>query len=528
MRLGVKWGTGGLFAAAALASVSSADHQKDISLAPLGSYASGVFNGAGSEIAAYDARSHRLFITNIATGSIDIVDISDPAQPTLVRSMSVSAHGPQPNSVAVHRGLVAATVQAPVKTDPGTVLFLDVDGNILDEVTVGALPDMVTFTPDGRKVLVANEGEPNDDYTIDPEGTISIIDVDRSGHGLDIHVRTVGFTSFNAASLDPSIRIFGPGATVAQDLEPEYITVSDDSDTAWVTLQENNAIAEVDLGNRRVTRVFGLGFKDHSQAGRGLDASDRDGPSNTPLINIAQWPVLGMYMPDAIASYQVDGRTYLVTVNEGDARDYDGFAEEVRVSALTLDPTAFPDAAALKTNAQLGRLTVTSAGADTDNDGDADRILAFGARSFSIWKTDGRQVFDSGEALERITADALPLAFNSDHVSNTSFDTRSDNKGPEPEGVTVEKLFGRWYAFMALERIGGIVVYDVTEPGSPRFVQYVNSRNFAGDPAAGTAGDLGPEGVLVIQAHESPTQRPLLVVANEISGTTTVFTISKD
>jgi len=513
----------------AVAPVSTAPHDKSIALTPLGTYHSGLFNKLGAEIAAYDHHTRRLFITNVFNRAIDIVDISDPTTPLLIQSISVAPYGQQANSVAVHHGLVAAAVQATVKTDPGKVVFFDADGTPLADVTVGSLPDMITFTPDGHHVLVANEGEPNDSYTIDPEGSVSIIEVKHHAtHLTQADVVTVGFSAFNGAALDPSIRIFGPGATVAQDLEPEYITVSDDSKTAWVTLQENNAIAELDIRNGFFRRVIGLGFKDHSIPGSGLDGSDRDGPANTPKINIAEWPVLGMYQPDAIASYKVNGQTYLVTANEGDSRDYPGFSEEKRVSTLSLDPTRFPNGGALKTNAQIGRLTVSTVGANPDGDTDVDYLFAFGARSFSIWTEDGIQVFDSGDSFEQLLAAEFAAVFNSDNTSNASFDQRSDNKGPEPEGVAVEKLWGRWYAFIGFERFGGVIVYDVTEPAAPRFVQYITTRNFAGDPAAGTAGDLGPEGLFVIPEDRSPTHQPLLVVANEVSGTTTIFGISKE
>ncbi len=513
----------------AVAGSSSGHSQKSITIAPLGTYVSGApLDSLGAEVAAYDPGTRRLFIVNVHARTVDIVDITDPSAPAPVGQIAVTPYGSHANSVAVRHGIVVAAVQAEVKTDPGKAVFFDTSGTFLAQVTVGPQPDMITFTPDGRRILVANEGEPNDAYDLDPEGSVSIIELRRRVSGLtDADVVTAGFAAFNDARLDRSIRIFGPGATVAQDLEPEHITVSDDSETAWVVLQENNAIAELDLERRRFTRLTGLGFKDHSRAWKGLDAGDRDGPANAGRINIARWPVLGMYLPDAIVSYKVKGRTYLVTANEGDARDYDGFAEEARVSSLALDPAVFPDAAVLQTNAQLGRLTVTTAGADRNGDGLVDRLLAFGARSFSIWTDDGRQVFDSGDALEKITAAALPAFFNSDHVSNTSFDTRSDNKGPEPEGVAVAKISGRWYAFVGLERIGGIVVTDITDPFHPHFVQYVNNRNFTGSPAAGTAGDLGPEGLFVISEDDSPTGRPLLVVTNEVSGTTTVFGISK-
>lgn len=505
----------------------------DIKLERLGTYATGIFNEGAAEIVAHDPRTQRLFIVNgsevgVSTGRIDVVSIIDPSQPTLLFSIDMTPYGRAANSVAVSSGgVIAAAVEAAVKTDPGSVVFFDADGSFLSSVTVGALPDMLTFTPNGRRVLVANEGEPSDDYTMDPEGTVSIIDLPRGGPRMltQANVRTAAFTGFNApAALDASIRIFGPNASVAQNLEPEYITIDEQGHTAWVTLQENNALGILDIRRGEFTELKGLGFKNHNLPENALDPSDRDGPNNTGRININPYPVFGIYQPDAIASYRVRGRTYLITANEGDARDYAAFSEERRVSTLTLDPIIFPDAATLRTNAQLGRLNVTRVNGDTDGDGDYDALYAFGARSFSILTDRGVRVFDSGDQLERITAAQFPAFFNSENDANT-FDTRSDNKGPEPEGVTIGEILGRNFAFIGLERIGGVMVYDVTNPFAPRFVEYVNNRDFAGDPEAGTAGDLGPEGLLFIPRFASPTLRPLLVTANEISGTTTVYEV---
>lgn len=253
----------------------------------------------------------------------------------------------------------------------------------------------------------------------------------------------------------------------------------------------------------------------------GLDASDSDG-----AINITNWPVLGMYQPDALASYEVKGETFIITANEGDGRDYDGFSEEAEVKDLVLDPTAFPNAAELQADETLGSLTVTTANGDTDGDGDFDKLYAFGGRSFSIWDTQGNLVYDSGDDFEQITAALLPENFNSDNTENNSFDSRSDNKGPEPEGVAIGAIDDHIYAFIGLERIGGVMVYDVTNPESPTFIEYVNNRNFEGDALAGTAGDLGPEGLTFIAAEDSPNGKPLLAVANEVSGTTTLFEIA--
>jgi hypothetical protein len=492
-----------------------------ISLELAGSFQNGVFGTAAAEISAFDPKSKRLFVVNADEDKVDVVDMSDPANMT--RVLQIAPDG-SPNSVAIHKGLVAVAVEASVKTDPGAVEFYDIDGTLLKRLTVGALPDMLTFTQDGKAVLVANEGEPNDAYTIDPEGSISIIDLSR---GLNrASVKTAGFGDFNGKKdklIKAGVRIFGPNATVAQDLEPEYIAVDRDSRTAWVSLQEANAFAVVDIRRGKVTDILPLGYKDHSRSRNALDASDREG-----AINITTWPIFGMYMPDAIAAYEVKGKTYVVSANEGDSRDYDGFAEEARVKDLTLDPAAFPDAATLQLDPNIGRLTVTTANGDENKDGTFEKLFAFGGRSFSIWSESGRLVYDSGDDFERITADALPAEFNSDNEENDTFDNRSDNKGPEPEGLALGEIDDRIYAFIGLERIGGVMVFDITDPRRPRFVEYVNNRDFAGDPEAGTAGDLGPEGLIFISAKDSPTRKPLLVVANEISGTTSVYTINRE
>lgn len=477
----------------------------------------GTYQGAGSEISAYDVTTQRLYIV-AGTSALEVLDVSNPTAPTLVKTIDTSAFGIA-NSIAVKNGIVAVAIENGAnKQAPGVVAFYDLDGNLLNSVTVGALPDMLTFTPDGKKIVVANEGEPNSYNQLDsadPEGSISIIDLSKGVLRLDqSSVKTADFSAFNAlkdALVAAGVRVFGPNVTVAQDLEPEYITVSPDSKTAWVTLQENNALAIVDLETATVKEIKPLGFKDHSLLGNGLDASDRDSG-----INIQTWPVLGMYQPDAIASFTVNGQTYLITANEGDARDYTGFAEEVRVGANSyrLDPTAFPNAATLKNNANLGRLTVTNALGNPDRDNDFDQIYVFGARSFSIWNANGSLVYDSGDQFEQITAVQVPDLFNSNGTAST-FDTRSDNKGPEPEGVVIGVIDGQTYAFIGLERTGGVMVYNVTNPNSPTFVQYIN-----------TPGDVSPEGLAFVVAEDSPTGKPLLVVTHEVSNTTTTYEIA--
>ena len=532
---------------------ASGTSQTLIELSTLGTYASGIFDESAAEIIAHDPINQRLFVVNANNATVDVLDINDPALPTLMSTIDASAEGGPANSVAVYGNLVAVAIEASVKQDNGKVVFYNTtDLNKIGEVTVGNLPDMVTFTRDGQAVLVANEGEPNDDYSNDPEGSVSIIDL--SNGVASATVTTADFTAFNAeqAALEAKgLRVFGPGATLAQDMEPEYIAVSVDNKTAWVTLQENNAVAELDIAAGEITAILPLGFKDHSIIGNELDASNDDSG-----INIRNWPVKGMYQPDSITSYGYNGKTYYLTANEGDSRDYDTWTEEFRIGDLTLTgPLA--GIAGLQDDENLGRLLVTSTlgvsngcnasqlPADLgDLNGDSvididdvefyvknnceyDTLYSYGARSFSIWSADGTRVFDSGSEIERITASLIPDNFNGQNDEN-SFDNRSDDKGPEPEAITVGEINGQTFAFIGLERAGGIIVYNVTNPQNPEFVQYINNRDFSvsqTDLENGMAGDLGPEGLVFIPAGQSPNSKPMLAVGNEVSGTTTLYGI---
>jgi len=547
-----------LLTASLLAACHGAEaFNRTVDLVPLGTFGpAGGFDEGAAEIVAYDADTHQLFVINSDASTVDILDISDPTAPVLSGvidvALNVSDSGGL-NSVAVSDGLVAVAVENDDTQAPGWVAFYDTDLNFLNAVMAGPLPDMVTFTPNGRYVLVANEGEPSDDYTNDPEGSITVIDL-RNGV-MNPDVETADFTAFNSGA-PAGVRITGPGATVAQDLEPEFIATSSNSRLAWVTLQENNALAIVDIRRARVIDLVGLGSKDHSRWRNALDASNRD-----DAINITPWPVNGLYQPDSIASFRSLGRTFLITANEGDAREYffdvdpadippgkteeeacledlggldfdedDGclsWIDEARAKDLELDPSAFPNASELQRDENLGRLNIVATEGDTDGDGDYDQLFSYGARSISIWNAFGRQVYDSGSIMERRTAAAFPDDFNSTNDENGSFDNRSDDKGPEPEGVVTGKLKGRTFAFVGLERIGGIMIFDVTFPRFTRFVNYVNNRDFTVDVEEDlvAAGDLGPEGLVFISRKDSPTRQPLLVVGNEVSGTTTIYGI---
>jgi hypothetical protein len=503
-----------------------------LTMSKIGAYDGGALGAA--EITAYDSGTRRLFVVNGANGTVDVLDLSNPTAPVRVGGISVAATGGVVNSVAVSDGLVALAIEANPKTSPGSVgLYNAADLRLIQSITVGAQPDMLTFSPDGRYILTANEGEPNSygaATSIDPEGSVSVITVNRVGAST---VATADFRAFNgqeATLRGQGIRIFGPNASVAQDLEPEYVAISDDSRTAYVTLQENNAIAIVDIATARVTAIRPLGLKDHNVAGAGLDASDEDGGTNTntgtPAIKIQPYPVRGMYQPDAISFFQANGVNYLITANEGEARaDWPGYNDETRVRQHCtngLDPSVFPDAANLILDSNLGRLRITAnpnGGREGKNAlGQCNELLSFGSRSFTIWNTEIQRVYDSGDELERRTT-ALPnVLFNASHDNNT-LDGRSASKGPEPEGVVVAKFGRKTFAFVGLERVGGVMVYDISNPAAATYVTYLNTRT-------GVTGDRGPEGLLFIPAARSPNGQPLLVVGNEISGTTAIFQVN--
>ncbi|WP_151690936.1 choice-of-anchor I family protein [Acinetobacter junii] len=551
-----------------------------IKLSLLGHYKTNIFAESAAEIPAYDAASKRLFVVNAQKGLVDVLDASKPEQPIHIAELSARDYlaDSEVNSVAVQNGIVAIAVQAKNKTDAGLVVFFNAkDLSFMSKVAVGSLPDMLTFSPNGKTVLVANEAEPNDDYSIDPEGSVSIIDI------RDIKQPKASIADFRAWNsqkadlMSKGVRIFGPNATVAQDLEPEYITISGDSKTAWVTLQENNAIARIDIAQQKVTDIYPLGYKDHGVMGNELDVSDRDSK-----IDIKTWTgLVGMYQPDSIANYQVNGQTYLVTANEGDSREWlkdedayfagnlaQGYVENIRMKHLfnskgfnaegdypahlqkiangvkgaKLNPVTFAYCGATATEAgdcrkdgNLGRLNIAwNMGYQTNADGspklDAngrltyDKLYAYGARSFSIWNTQGQLVWDSGSEFEKKAAELFPTYFNTDHEA-VSLDDRSDNKGPEPEGITLGTIGAKTFAFIGLERMSGVMVYDITTPMQPKFVEYFTTRNFVETDSA-KQGDLGPEGLIFIAAKDSPNGKPLLVVGNEVSGSTAIYQVN--
>jgi len=510
-----------------------------VSLSHLGRYSTGAYDDGAAEIPTYDPDTQRLFVVNGSVAGIDVLDVSDPANPTKEDTISVGMSGA--NNVSVHDGTLAAAVEAETTQDDGSVAFYDTtDLTELGSVEVGPLPDMVTFADGGDYVLTANEGEPNDDYSRDPAGSVSVVDVSGGVEGAT--VETASFTRFDGQEeslRDRGIRIYGPDASASEDLEPEYIAT--DGTTAYVTLQENNALAVVDIAAAEVSELKALGYKDFSAPGNALDAIEDDS------IDITTQPVYGMYQPDAIEAYSTGGQTYLVAANEGDAREYAALFETgvlKRVDGqwgldateddgdnidVEVDASEFADGVL----DSLAGLEVTTEYGDTDGDGVLEELHLFGARSFSVHDTDGNRVYESGDAFEQLVAAEQPAQFNSDDDENGR-DAESIASGPEPEGLTVGSVGGAPHAFIGFEEVSAVATYDVSDPQAPENADYINTRNFDVDPesaieegsmAADAAGDLSPEGVAFVPAVDSPIDDAMLAVSYEVSGTTSLYRV---
>jgi hypothetical protein len=547
-----------------------------ISLSVLGRYSTGQFDESAAEIVSFDPATQFTFVVNAQSGQVDVIDSASPAAPVLQTSINVAADVAAAvtgitaddlgavNSVSVYGGVMAASIEADPKQNNGYIAFYQADGTYLNVVEAGALPDMVTFSNDGMMVVAANEGEPNGDYSNDPEGSVTIVDL---SNGVGSATATqVSFTDFNVGGskeLTGPVRVSAKATSVAADLEPEYLTISEDNSTAFVAMQENNAVAVIDLVAREAVAILGIGFKSFNIPGNEIDASNRDSG-----VNIRNWPVYGTYMPDAIASYTYDGVTYLVTANEGDGREYltdaadaaactaaggfdfdDGdcfhYLDEIRIKDIPNLDIAGYDSASLQEDANLGRLKViTDLGVECTDPADTatlastgqpgatctyTELYSFGARSMTIWNSEtGQPVFDTGNDFEVITANRYGADFNASNDENGG-DDRSDDKGPEPEGIALGVIDGKTYAFIGLERMGGIMVYNISNPEVAEFVQYINPRDLTiadAEADLDLIGDLGPEGLYVVDAADSPTGNALLIVGNEVSGTTTFYNIN--
>lgn len=483
---------------------------EELTLKHLSSYSTGTTNPEGgiAEIVKFNSENSKMYVVNGFTKTIDIVKINPDGTTTFnaatdridaSRMIDGFVFGDITSvDVSTSQKVIAIAVQEEDYSKNGAVVLLDYDGKKIAHYETGVQPDMVTFTPDSKYVLTANEGEPRSGYAdgaVDPKGSVTVVDLSNGVAGAS--AETITFDSFDAKrdELVVSNVIVKKATNPSVDFEPEYIAVAADSKTAYVSLQEANAIAEFDITAKTFKSIKALGLKDHSLEKNVLDVL------NDGKIELKTQDLYGLYMPDGLAVYEANGKTYVVTPNEGDSREWGDYEnagsvkiDDMKVTVLTND----------------------------EHDGlDATKTYLLGGRSFSIWDADTMKlVFDSGSDFEKITAEKLPQYFNASN-DDVELDSRSGKKGPEPEDVKVSVINGQAYAFIGLERVSGIMVYNVTDPANAYFTDFISTRDFSGD----IKGDVAPEGLCVVPAEKSPTGKPILLAAHEVSGTVAIYQI---
>lgn len=482
-----------VFTGCANSYTSQGTHEK-ISIKKIASYESKI-KGA-SEIVAYDIKQQRVFVTNGKKNRVDVLKLTFKDNKTSlnkIASLDLNPYGTGVNSLSYKNGLLAVAVEKTSSFDSskhlrGSVVIFDARLQHQKTIKAGYLPDMVTFNEDASLIIVANEAEPNKDYSYDPKGSIGIIDINNNYE----------YTDLNFFNIDiPKNVVLKKNTQAGLDLEPEYITVS--KNKAYISLQENNALAIVNLDSKTIEKIVAFGFKNHSLEENALDIEEEG-----KILIKAYKNLYGMYQPDSIASYIVNNKTYIVSANEGDGREYGKYTNETKISKLNLSDdlkSIYKNENDLKINNEMGEENNTYT-----------KLYTFGARSFSIWDEKGSLVYDSKNELARLTQKFEKDLFNQ---SKGKMDKRSGNKGVEPEALALGKINNRYYAFIGLERQNAIVVYDITNPRNAKFVQYLNTKN----------ADLAPEGMTFVAAKNSPSKNALLIVGFENSGSTSVFEI---
>lgn len=499
-------------------------------------YDSGMTNADGGvmEIVDYNTVTGWAYAVNGQTGNltaiavkdmadsenVDLLDGNDIDVKSIVEANCVGFTYGDMTSVAVSADgtKLAAAVQAEGYADNGRVAVFtcNADGTLTFEQAyeTGVQPDMVTFTPDDSRILTANEGEPREGYAdgaVDPAGSVTVITV-ADGTAVNVDFTAYDSNEERQKLIDAGI-VMKKDTIPSEDLEPEYIAAG--NDTAYVTLQEANAIAVIDLDSLKVTGIYSAGYEDYSTTAVDIDKKDE-------AYNPAVYESLrGIRMPDGVALYSVDGVDYIVTANEGDSREWGDYLNE--------DERDFGDGQTSPT----GKITAENSGLtgkvvffdSSDYDGlDSGLDYVFGGRSFTVFRADESgltEIYESGSDFEAKTAEYIPENFNCSN-DDKSLDDRSGKKGPESESITVGTVGERTYAFIGLERVGGVMVYDITDPAETVYVNYINSRDFSED----IAGDDSPEGLCFIPAVDSADGNAYLLAACEVSGTVAAYELT--
>jgi hypothetical protein len=504
-------------------------------------------DGEGShEIVTYHAGSKRIFATNGVKNSIDIFDISDVANPKKVSSVSLAPYGNDVTSVAAGKDVVVAAVLVTetfsatgVPTTPnGKIVVFDTNGKVLSSADIlGVLPDAVTFAPNGTTALVAIEAslvcakdnpatpeKEETDYTkaSDPVGGVSVVDLSNPATPV---VKFAGFDQFNVAAMKAKgIAVSSVVNNVSKDFEPEFVTAVDNK-TAYVTIQEANAIGKLNIETATfedVTRAFESNL---SYVAR--DTSDRDSGAGPRSYR----NVVGASQPDAIAGFKYGAGNYFITANEGDAREYTCLNDDLRAASLKVDTRRFPNWSTLSGSAELGRAKVNPTMGDKDGDGDIDTIHLRGSYSMTMYRN-GMPIWDSGELLDQIQIKAFGVAnINGSHSYSKDKSTmnyvgqdRSDDKGAEPEGVALGMVGDRRIAILGLERMTALAIFDITQPRMPVFQEWLQMLPTTATPAKDVK-HWSPEGIVFVPADKSPSGKALVITSYELSGSISIHQI---
>ena len=484
-----------------------------------------------AEISAFMPEKKVLFVVG-GENVMEVIDLADPSNPKKINEVKLPGGA---SSVTVHGDLVAVSLLNNPEWKKGHVQVMQYNKGIkvlgLHELCY--MPDMITWTPDGNNLLVACEGSPDESFAEDPEGGIGVLSIAENvaesvAKGKTINFvkawtkpqkTVVGFDGVDSLSLMANgVRKTGVKSFV-QSLEPEYITVSEDSKTAWISLQENNALVKFDVASKKILDIFPLGYVDHSLPGFGLDVK------KNKAVEIKNYPLRGLRQPDGISSFSVNGKTFVLTANEGaPVNDYKAWTDVTTPMMLMQQGKLDPSVLTASVLDELKNLTVSSLercdiAPDKTANGMCPYMYTFGTRSISIFDgATGHLMWDSGDVFEQTIAKVAPDYFNwNSKKGKVKMDARSEDKGCEPENVTTGIVGEKRYAFVGLERTSGVAVFDITgiENGSaPKIVDYYL------DPK-----DRGPEGVLFIPAEKSPNGQPLLIVGYEYSKTLAVYTV---
>lgn len=509
-----------LFILALLFSVSSSALRAQLKTEMIKREIAGPFNSKATSRVDFDRQTQYLYSTDVGNNQVEYWDYQRINKPAYQGSFKLDTYFSTISDIDANMGSVAVAGYSSEQS-AGRVVIFDANGQYQTQVIVGALPREVRFDRINSKLLVSCAGAPNDDYSIDPQGSFAIININSTANNItQADVQLLDFTLLDTTQFDPGIRIFGNNGQqlASQDVEPAGFSISDNGGKAYLSLQKNNAMAVIDIPSASLDTIVALGYKDYGQSA--LDASDVK-----PSIDIRSYTNLfGMYQPDGMAFLAQNGQQYVLTANEGSARRTTGFNEVERVSRVPLDAQDFGNTFMLQRDTALGRLEVTTT-MGNGNDVLFDSLFTFGGRSFSIRDAQGALIWDSGDEFEQALATAFPQNFNSSEADNNSYKTQSDELGPRPELITVAEIDGVSYALISLAEMGGIMIYDISDAAQPVFVQYEILRDFSTPASDQQNNDLGISDIEFIDAFASPASIPMIVLSHELTGTITTYIV---